>query len=82
MSEKTFLVKMDDATNCRHSRFMYGIGKGCTAFYDGAFHECPGDLNNRPDWCPLVEHDISVCSEKYKEECEALHRQATERLGW
>jgi hypothetical protein len=34
--------------------------------------KCDGDLNKRPDWCPLEE---VVDGEK-------LHREATKRLGW
>lgn len=30
--------------------------------------ECEGNLNERPEWCPLIEHDIGMCHIKYKEE--------------
>ena len=52
--KKNFIVEMDDALTCRHSKFMYAIGKGCTALYSGDFHECDGNLNERPEWCPLI----------------------------
>lgn len=59
MTEKPFLVKMDDSLTCRNSRFMYGVGRGCTALYSGDLHECDGILNDRPEWCPLVEVDCT-----------------------
>ena len=36
----------------------------------------------RPDWCPIKEHDLGECAERHKEEMEELLMQATKRLGW
>jgi len=50
MSEKTFLVKMDDIEFCSN----------CLTFTHRTYcilnnKNCGGNLNNRPEWCPLVE---------------------------
>lgn len=46
MTERTFLVRMDDIKHCDyHHSANYCMKADC---------ECKGDLDNRPDFCPLV----------------------------
>jgi hypothetical protein len=49
MSEKTFLVKIDD---------FCPINSMGWCVYDQELHKymkCKNDMDNRPEWCPLVE---------------------------
>ena len=39
-------------------------------------------IDHRPEWCPIKEHDLGVCSEKHKEMMENLHIEVTKKLGW
>jgi len=73
-SFKTFLINLD-------------ILIACECMFEGECLWCPpfsccGDLNNRPTWCPLTEHDMGECAEKHKEEMDSLIMKATEKLGW
>lgn len=49
---RTFLVEMDDEKCCDLSTTgrMFFCQK--REFFGG---DCIGDLNNRPEWCPLVQ---------------------------
>lgn len=65
MSEKTFLIKMDDTKFCDVREYGEVIG----IFYCQKipYCSCKGNLNDRPEWCPLQEHSIGECHIKYKE---------------
>ena len=52
VAEKTFLIKMNDAQKCERN-FYFGNGK-YVCYELGHERVCKGDLDNRPDWCPLV----------------------------
>lgn len=50
---KQFIVEMDEARPCNNLTY-YGLGRHCC---DITKHRpiCEGDLNSRPEWCPLIE---------------------------
>jgi len=64
MSEKTFLVKMDDEYRCR---CYAALDMECLNSEDGICCPSRGNLKKRPEWCPLIEHSIGECHIKYKE---------------
>ena len=53
MSEKTFLVTMDDTKFCDLREY----GECTGIFYCEKCHykKCIGNLKARPEWCPIVE---------------------------
>lgn len=63
MTEKTFLITLDDVKVCPHCSYarcnvkLIRLGSP----------RCNGELRDRPEYCPLVEHDIGMCHIKYKE---------------
>jgi len=53
MTEKTFLITMDE------SCLLMSMGV-CVYGYDiDKIMKCHGELEARPDWCPLVEVDCT-----------------------
>ena len=74
---KEFTVKMNEDEDCNLSCHGW-----CKHF--SVRKECPscGDLNARPDWCPLKEHDMGECAEKHKEEMEEFLRKTIQKIGW
>ena len=50
MSEKTFLVTMYSSCPCCEK-----LTNSCKADYKYLHEVCAGRLNNRPEWCPIVE---------------------------
>jgi len=77
---KQFIVEMDEGKFCDYVRYHGNNEFCCTKIGHDAI--CNGDVNNRPEWCPMKEHDLSECYEKYNYECEKSFREATARLGW
>lgn len=53
MSNKTFLLNMDDESSC--SLMKYGEFIGIFYCDEVQYRKCDGKLNNRPEWCPLKE---------------------------
>jgi hypothetical protein len=53
MSDKTFLIKMDDTKFCDIREHGECVGK----FYCQKipYRYCIGNLKDRPEWCPLKE---------------------------
>lgn len=49
MTEKTFMVKMDDTEYCANN-----IETQSRAFCCFNYKTCKGNLDKRPEWCPLV----------------------------
>lgn len=77
MTEKTFLVTMNMKERCK-SIVETSSNDICWLMHNVG---CGGELNNRPDWCPLVEHSIGECHTKYKEAQFKMAEEAAER-GW
>jgi len=79
--EKKWLIELEEGQICPccdvHRR-------SCNAkrWDDGWLLQCEGKLGVRPLLCPIEEHDISVCHEKYKEDAENMTCEASKRLGW
>lgn len=48
MSNKTFLITMED------SCFMTSMGWCVCGYGSDKFFKCDGELEKRPEWCPLV----------------------------
>jgi len=48
MSEKTFLITMDE------SCFMTSMGWCVCGYGSDKLHRCDGEINDRPEWCPLI----------------------------
>lgn len=80
MSEKTFIVKMDGDQACDYREFNVWSRFYCSRTDYNT--PCGGDLNNRPEWCSLVEHDISVCHEEFKAIGDNLAQEAAKKMGW
>ena len=60
MSEKTYLLKMEEKQKCAlmSDELGYGICGHADAYYRVTFgYTCQGKLKNRPTWCPLVEQN-------------------------
>jgi len=67
MTEKTFLITMDEVCDLSFMNICQRYQK-----------DCSGEICYRPSWCPLVEHSIGECHTQYKE---AQFKMAEERDG-
>lgn len=72
MTEKTFLVTMNDDSRC-----VAFLGTSLNTVCRLARRSgCDGCLNDRPSWCPLVEHGIGDCHVKYLEQMGNLDKES------
>ena len=78
MTDKIFLIKMVSNHSCDFCRVNKEYQLECVKIRD----LCAGNLNCRPKWCPLVEHDISICHDEFNAIGDNLAYEATKKMGW
>lgn len=78
MTEKTFLITLDDIKVCPHCSYARCNAK----FILFRSPRCNGELRDRPEYCPLVEHSIGECHIQYKEEQLKMADEAAKRVGF
>jgi hypothetical protein len=84
---KQFIFEMNEQKICKHSLLCYSVTSTNALFlcqHEGMMctgKVCAGDLKNRPEWCPLVEHDTSKCAAIYDSEMQKRAYEATRDIG-
>lgn len=71
MVERSFLITLDDSEICDHLELE------CMEPYclrKSEYFKCNGDLKQRPELCPLVEHGIGDCHISYLEQMRSLEK--------